>query len=174
MNLLKNIKVSTLWSSSAGQVGSSTGVAITVSTAGSSAGDSTTPSGFPIASTGLDMAGYDGVLFLATVTNVSTGVAVLKAAWSALSSTDGSSNFTDYPLAHVVSDQGSTVYQKLALEVIKPVKRYIQAVVLANATSGCAVEDIVAIQYRYDKAPTSQSTSYFAAGAYTALGTTST
>lgn len=173
MNLLNNIKVTTVWSSTVAAAGT-TGVALAVSTAGSSAGDSTTSGGFPFPSTGLDMAGYDGVVFISTVTGSSAGANALKAAWSALSSTDAATNFTDYPTAHVKSASASTVYDKLVLDVVRPVKRYIQAVVQLAATSEVLL-DITAIQYRGSKAPiTSTSTAYTIGGQYTAQGTTST
>lgn len=173
MNFLKNFKITSVWTSTSAATGT-TGVAITVSTAGSSAGDSTTPGGFPFPSTGLDMAGYTGVTFLATIVGASTGTAVLKAAWSAKSSTDGSSNFTDYPTAHIVDGGGSTTYTKLVLDVVNPVKRYIQAVVQLGATSEVLL-DITAIQYPGHKTPiTNQSTSYLIGNTLTVVGTTST
>ena len=172
MNLLKNIKVTTVYTSTSAAVGS-TGPVAGLSTAGSSGGDSTTKTGIPFGSTGLDMAGYDGVVFIATVAGSSAGLNFLRAAWSAVSSTDAITNFTNYEKAYVTGGaSASTVYDKIALDVYRPVKRYIAAIVGVAATSE-VVLDITAIQYRGSKAPiTSVSTGYFISAANTAVGTT--
>lgn len=171
MNLLKNVKVSTIFTSTAGASAGSTGPVAGLSTAGSSGGDSTTLTGIPFGSTGLDMQGYDGVVFIASVTG-STGVNFLRAAWSAVSSTDAITNFTEYPTAHVKGNSASTVYDTVVLDVVRPVKRYIAAIVGVAATSE-VVQNITAIQYLAGKAPvTSISTGYFLTGAATAVGTT--
>ena len=172
MNLLKSVKVTTIFSSTSAAVGS-TGPVAALSTAASSGGDSTTATGIPFGSTGLDMAGYDGVVFIATVTGSSAGANFLRAAWSAVSSTDAITNFTEYPTAHAKGGaSASTVYDKLVLDVVRPVKRYIAAIVGVAATSE-VVLDITAIQYVAGKSPvTSTSTGYFIGATATAVGTT--
>ena len=171
MNLLRSVKVSTIFTSTSAAVGS-TGPVAALSTAASSGGDSTTATGIPFGSTGLDMQGYDGVVFIASVTGSSAGPNFLRAAWSAVSSTDAITNFTEYPTAHVKGNSSSTVYDKLVLDVVRPVKRYIAAIVGVSATSE-VVLDITAIQYVAGKSPvTSTSTGYFLSGTATAVGTT--
>ncbi len=173
MNLLKNIKVTTIFSTTSGNLGT-TGVAVAVSTAGSSGGDSTTRGGFPFPSTGLDMAGYDGVVFIAQAAGSSAGIGGLFAAYSSISSTELSTTFTEYPKAHVqgANAAASTVYDTVVLDVYRPVKRYINATLQLAATSEVPVS-IIAIQYRGSKAPiTSVSTGYKIGGTKTVVGTT--
>ena len=171
MNLLQSFKVSTVLTTTSGALGT-TGIAVAVTTAGSSAGDSTTKGGFPFASTGLDMQGYDGVVFIGQSAGSSAGINSLFAAWSATSSTELSTTFTEYPTAHVKSAAASTVYDTVILDVVRPVKRYINAIMQLAATSEVPVS-ITAIQYVAGKQPvTSTSTAYSVGGAVTAVGTT--
>ena len=173
MNLLSNIRVTTILTSTSGNLGT-TGVAVAVSTAGSSGGDSTTRGGFPFPSTGLDMAGYDGVVFIAQSAGSSAGPGGLFASYSAVSSTSLSTTFTEYPKAHVqgTNSAASTVYETVVLDVVKPVYRYINATLQLAATSEVPVS-IVAIQYRGSKAPiTTASTAYLIGNGKTVVGTT--
>ncbi|MCR4342020.1 MAG: hypothetical protein NUW01_19255, partial [Gemmatimonadaceae bacterium] len=151
MNLLNNFKITTIFSTTSGNLGT-TGVAVAVSTAGSSGGDSTTKGGFPFPSTGLDMAGYDGVVFVAQAAGSSAGINALFASYHADTSTALSTTFTEYPKAHAKSASASTVYDTIALDVVKPVYRFINATMQLAATSEVPIS-IVAIQYRGSKAP---------------------
>jgi len=171
MNLLTSVKVSSVLSTTSGTLGS-TGIAVAVSTAGSSGGDSTTKGGFPFASTGLDMSGYDGVVFVGISAGAVAATPCMFAAWSGVSSTSLSTTYTEYPTAHVQSAGASTVFDVVVLDVVRPVKRYINAVLQLGATSEIPL-GIIAIQYQSDKRPvTSTSTQYTISGAVTAIGTT--
>ena len=171
MNFLKSVKVSTVFSTTSGNLGT-TGIAVAVSTAGSSGGDSTTKGGFPFASTGLDMSGFDGVVFVAQSAGSSAGIQALFAGYSTISSTSLSTTFTEYPSAHVKSASASTVYDAIVLDVYRPVYRYINAVMQLGATSEVPVS-IIAIQYSGAKLPiTSTSTAYNIGGSAIVVGTT--
>src|SRR3990167_3058195 len=172
MDFLSGIKVTTVLTSTSGNLGT-TGIAVAVSTAGSSGGASTTAGGFPFASTGLDMAGYDGVIFIGQSAGSSAGINALFAGWHSNSSTELSTKFTEYPTAHAKGGAAaSTIYDTLVLNVYRPVKRYINCVMQLAATSEVPVS-ITAIQYRAGKAPvTSTSTAYSVGGQASAIGTT--
>src|SRR5258706_14971676 len=143
MNLLPTVAVKNIWSSTSAAVGSTGDAAGT--TAGSTQGDSTTIGGFPFTSTGIDMQGYDGVVFKADIAGSSGSV--LKATFSNLSSTVSSTSWTDFPSAYVASGTESTAFHSLVLDVVRPTKRFVTATVQVPSSSA-VVLSVTAIQYR--------------------------
>ncbi|MCS0497870.1 hypothetical protein NVS89_22525 [Ancylobacter sp. MQZ15Z-1] len=100
----------------------------------------------------LDMAGYDGVMFVALLGDVTTGsVLALKAeqntanAAGGMAELDGAASFTAG-----ASDADSAV---LLLDVHKPREQYVRAV-LERGTANAVVDGILAIQYGAMSRPT--------------------
>lgn len=169
MNLLNNVKVSHIFSSTAAATGS-TGDAAAVSTAGSSGDGTTTKGGFPYFSTGLDMAGYEGVTFIATAANTTTWS--LNAFYNDLSSTTASISWTAFPKAYKQGVTGSTVMDSIVLDLVNPTHRFVAVSVQLPNTSSVPL-DVTAIQYGPAKRPvTSTSTGYFVSATNTVVGTT--
>lgn len=171
MNFLKNVRVTTIFTTTSGTLGT-TGDAVAESTAGSSGDGTTTKGGFPFYSTGLDMSGFEGVAFIATMQGTSAAGATLKAVYSAVSSTVAGSAYTDFPTAYITTATASTVYDTLVLDLVRPTKRFVAAAVQLSATSA-TVAGIIAIQYGNEKNPvTSLSTAYSVGGVNTVVGAT--
>ena len=169
MNLLKNVKVSTIYSTTSGILGT-TGTAADLSTAGSSGDGTTTKGGFPFASTGLDMSNFEGVMFIATVSG--TTLFTLKASGGNISSTAASTTYTDIPKAYIQSASVSTAYDTVVLDLVNPVYRFVTVTAQLPNTSQ-TLTGITAIQYGAFKSPqTSLSTAYLVSGAHTVIGTT--
>lgn len=171
MNLAPNVKISTIWNTTSGNLNATTGDSAGT-TAGSSAASSTTTGGFAFASTGLDMSGFEAVTFIATVTGAS--YADLNAGFSNVSSTVTSTSWTFFPTASVEA-AGSTVSITAVLDLIHPTKRYVNAIVQIP-TSSAVVESVHAIQYGARKAPQAGSTANLqgVTSFLVAVGTTST
>lgn len=168
MNFLTNVTVSTIWSSTDGAIDSTGNGGSTV---GNTGDGSTTKGGMnATASTGLDMSGYDGVCFIATVNNSS--YAVLKAGFSTVSSTVAASAWTDFGTAYKQATFGSTVQGTIILDLYRPTQRYVSATSQVASSSG-GTRSIVAIQYNADKLPKgAASTAYLVFGVNTVVGTT--
>jgi hypothetical protein len=169
MNLQPRVKVSTLFQSTSADPGS-TGSASAMSTAGSSGGDSTTITGYPFSSTGIDMQGFDGVMFIANIAATSTSQHTLKAGFSRVSSTDAIANYVDLQGAYVSSP--SSAASSLVLDVYRPTQRYLNATLLYPTSSG-GPTSIVAVQYWGDKSPVSNSTAYSVFGTKLSISPTS-
>lgn len=105
----------------------------------------------------LDMSGYEGVLFLAVLGDVTTGSVLGLAAQqnianstSGMATLAGSATFTAG-----ASDADSKV---LALDVYRPRERYVRAY-LTRTTANAIIGGIIAIQYGAAKKPQSQAAS---------------
>jgi len=103
--------------------------------------------------TGVDMAGFDGVLFIAALgAIVATGVQGLKAQ----ASTDDGSTDTYGDLAGTLVAAADTDDNKLLmLDVIAPTKQWVRPVV-ERATANATIDGVVAIQYGAANKPTTQ------------------
>lgn len=159
MNLLENVKIVTLWTSTAVSVGST-----------GNGGSSGSFGANAFVSTGIDTAGYGGVLFVSNVANSS--VSQLSAAFAS-ASTIAAGSWTALNSSATISGSGaSTVFETLALDIPSHTQRYLAAAVGVPTTSGVLLS-IHAILYGPTYAPvTGTSTAYFVLGAKTAPGTT--
>lgn len=96
----------------------------------------------------LDMAGYDGVVFITPITDsVATGVATLKAEGNTANSDSGMAALTGASATVTCVANDDVNGTLLIVDVYKPVKRYIQGV-LTSATANIAYGNTVAIKYR--------------------------
>lgn len=105
----------------------------------------------------LDMSGYEGVVFIVTITDsVDTGVASLTAQGSTANS-DGAMAAITGAVATATSaandDLNSTL---LIVDVYRPQERYIQGT-LASSVANIAYGETIAIRYNGRKAPITQS-----------------
>jgi hypothetical protein len=101
---------------------------------------------------GVDMSGYEGVMFLAifgTVTN--TGVATVKAQ---VSDTSASAGFAD-PASGAISGQATASGTAVILDVYRPLHRWVN-ITIGIATANVAIDAVIAIQYGAKSMPTVQ------------------
>jgi len=108
-------------------------------------------------STRLDMSGYDGVLFLTTITDsVATGVATLKVEANTIDSDTGMALVTGATKSATCAINDDLNAMLLIVDVYKPQKRYVQGV-RVSGTANIAFGEIHAIRYRAHVAPVTQS-----------------
>lgn len=100
----------------------------------------------------LDMSGFEGVLFIASIGAVTSGgVVTLKAQ---ASSDDGvADGYSDLEGTGIAETDPTE--KVIALEVYRPAKRYIKPI-LIRATQNAVIESVIAIRYGASKMPTSQ------------------
>lgn len=101
----------------------------------------------------LDMAGWDGVVFIAPLTDsVSGGVATLTVEQNTANSNTGMAALSG-AVATATSAANDDLNDKLLIvEVHKPRERYVQAV-RTSATQNIAFGNVIAIRYTGRKAP---------------------
>lgn len=108
----------------------------------------------------LDMAGYDGVLFVALTGDVTdTSALTLKAQQSTANSSSGMADLVG--TAAFTAGASDADNKALALDVHKPRERYVRAV-LTRGTANAAVSGIIAIQYDARSKPTTHDASVIA------------
>ncbi len=112
-----------------------------------------------VTSSVLDMAGYDGVLFLAALGDVTSG-SILT-----LTANENTANSTSSPTPTAITGgassgatAGATNYDSkiIAVDVYRPTKRYVY-VVLTRTTQDAVVDGIFAVQYRGRSVPETNS-----------------
>ena len=95
----------------------------------------------------LDMAGYEGVLFIAVGSSVMRGSSnvTLKAAGS----TASGGTFVNYSSYAATTRMSNNSFNSklLCLDVYRPLKRYVKPVVGGASSSGIHTRGVVAIQY---------------------------
>lgn len=107
-------------------------------------------------STIIDMQGYDGVCFVAPITDsVATGVATLKAEQDDANADGGMAALSGATATATSAENDDLNETALVLDVYKPTKRYVQAV-LTSATANIAFGSMIAILYRGSKCPVTQ------------------
>ena len=107
----------------------------------------------------VDMAGWDGVCFIGSLTDsAATGVAHLKGEQNTANSDSGMAALTsaDATATCVVNDDLND--QLLVLDIYKPLERYAQAV-RTSATANIAFGTLIAILYRGRKGPITDDSS---------------
>lgn len=137
MSLLKNVKVTVV-----------SGAAAAAQTA--------------IDSSVLDMTGYDGVMFIALLGDVTTGcVLTLTAKGNTASSTSSPAPVTQKATDAFTADATSADDKALIVDVYDPQLRYVFAN-LTRTTANAVVGGIIAIQYKAEFRPTAQAASVIA------------
>lgn len=137
MNLSKNVKVTRV---AAGAVAAQTEVLSSV----------------------LDMQGYDGVMFIALLGDVTTAcVLTLTAKGNTASSTSSPTPVTQVATAAFTADGTSADNKVLQVDVVDPALRYIFAS-LTRTAANAVVDGIIAIQYMAESRPTTHDASVIA------------
>lgn len=114
----------------------------------------------------LDMAGFDGVMFVALLGDSSSGSVIT------LTANENTANSTSAPMpttsgisaTYTDPDGASADNNVLVVDVQRPSERYVFAN-LTRTTANCAVDGIIAIQYQSHSKPTAQSAGVLAKGA---------
>jgi hypothetical protein len=101
----------------------------------------------------LDMSGYEGVIFIGTVTDsVATGVATFTAEGNTIDSDTGMVAITSAAATKTCTVNDDINDQLLIVEVKNPLKRYIQ-LVRTSATANIAFGSLIAIRYGAKEKP---------------------
>lgn len=99
----------------------------------------------------LDMAGFEGVLFIAAFGDLSNGaVTGIKAQQGQLANMGDAADLAGTAIAIADTDDNKV----LALEVYRPRERYVRAIV-TRGTANAVLDGVIAIQYGAAEAPTS-------------------
>lgn len=115
----------------------------------------------------IDMANYEGVIFVATVTDsVATGVATLKVEQNTADSDTGMAAIAGASAAATCSTNDDLNDRLLIVEVHRPRERYVQAV-RTSATANIAFGSVVAILYGARNKPVSDHSTVLASATVT-------
>lgn len=107
----------------------------------------------------LDMSGWDGVVFLTTITDsANTGVATLNVEASTANSDTAMALITGATATATDAGNDALNGKLLIVDVYKPQKRYVQGV-RVSAAGLIAFGECIAIRYKGRKSPVTQSTS---------------
>lgn len=113
----------------------------------------------------LDMAGYDSVIFIATLGTVTDACVLgLAAQQNSVNSTSGMAQITNGPgtvnaaATFTASGSSNTI---LITDVFRPIQRYVRAA-LTRTTQNAVVNNIIAVQYNSRSLPVTQSASVLA------------
>lgn len=115
-----------------------------------------------IVSSVLDMAGYDGVMFIALTGDVTdTSVLTLTAKGNTANSTSSPTPVTQKATTAFTASATSADSKALVVDVVRPTLRYVFAS-LTRTTANAVVGGIIAIQYNAANRPTSHDASVIA------------
>lgn len=104
----------------------------------------------------IDMAGYEGVIFIATVTDsAATGVATLKVEQNTSDSDSGMAALAGATAAKTCAINDDINDANLIVEVYRPRERYVQAV-RTSATANIAFGSVIAVLYGKRKMPVTE------------------
>lgn len=107
-------------------------------------------------STIFDMAGYDGILFITTITDcVQAGVATLKAEGNTANSDSGMEAITGATVSATSGANDDLNGKVLIVDVYRPTKRYVQGV-RVSATQNIAFGEVLVVQYKSSVGPVTQ------------------
>lgn len=113
-----------------------------------------------VASSILDMSGYEGVLFVALTGDVTaTSALALKAEQNIANSTSGMAELVGS--AAFTAGASDADSKALVLDIFQPREQFVRAV-LERGTANAVVDGIIAIQYSAGNVPTAQDASVIA------------
>lgn len=113
----------------------------------------------------LDMSGYDGVMFVALLGDVTaTSVLTLTAKGNSASSTSSPTPVTQIATAAFTAGASDADDKALVVDVFDPMLRYVFAS-LTRTTANAVVNGIIAIQYKSEYKPTTQAATVIASNA---------
>ncbi len=115
----------------------------------------------------LDMAGFEGVVFVGTVTDsVATGVATLKVEQSDANADGAMAAITGATASATCAVNDDINDKVLMVEVYRPAKRYVQGV-RVSATANIAFGSLIAIRYGSRKLPVTADSTVLASASVT-------
>lgn len=115
-----------------------------------------------ITSSVLDMAGYEGVVYLALTGDATSGTVLTLTAKRNTANSTSSPTPTSGPVATYTSLSASDADSKLlVVDEFRPQERY-SFCTLVIGTQNCVVGGIIALQYKAGKRPTAQDASVLA------------
>ena len=101
----------------------------------------------------IDMTGWDGIVFIATITDsAATGIATLKVESNTIDSDTGMAAVSGASAAKTSGADDDLNDKLLVVDVYRPLKRYVQAV-RVSATANIAFGSLIAIQYNGKSLP---------------------
>lgn len=110
----------------------------------------------------LDMQGFDGVMFIALLGDVTdTSVLTLTAKGNSANSTSSPSPVTQVASSPFTASASTADSKAIVVDVFEPRLRYMFAT-LTRATANAVVGGIIAIQYKAQQRPTTQDASVIA------------
>ena len=110
----------------------------------------------------LDMSGFDGVMFVALLGDVTaTSILTLTAKGNTASSTSSPTPVTQVATAAFTADATNADDKALVVDVYDPALRYVFAS-LTRTVANAAVNGIIAIQYTAEYKPTTQAATVIA------------
>ena len=101
----------------------------------------------------IDMAGYDGVLFLVIWGAITDGTPKVKAQQDSDSAMGAAADLTGTSVAIADTDDNKMAI----LDILQPQERYVRCVVTRGGSTGAVVDAILAIQYNAHAEPVTQS-----------------
>jgi hypothetical protein len=104
-----------------------------------------------VVGTTLDMQDFEGVLFIAEIGTVTDGSPGVKAQGGALANGGDAADLAGTDTADVAAAASG---QAVVLDVYEPLERYITPVVTRGGSTGCIVDNVIAIQYGAKARPT--------------------
>jgi len=105
-----------------------------------------------------DMSGWDGIMFMVTITDsADTGVATLTAQENSANSDTGMTAITGAAAVATSAANDDLNSMLLIVDVYRPRERYVQGTI-TSATANIAFGETIAIRYRGSKVPITQST----------------
>ena len=103
-----------------------------------------------------DMQGFDGIMFLTTITDsVTSGIATLKVEENTANSDSGMAAITGASAAKTCASSDDINGKTLIVDVYRPLKRYVQGVRTSSAAN-IAFGEVQAIRYRGKSKPVTQ------------------
>lgn len=113
----------------------------------------------------VDMSGFDGCLFLSSIVENTAGVStgsyeLIIYHCDSTTSTSFTSLGTQATAGSGTACSTSNIGDFVAIDIIKPLKRYLKPYIEKDGAAACQGSPIYAIQYNMKKGPVTQSTTY--------------
>jgi hypothetical protein len=109
----------------------------------------------------LDMAGWDGVVFIALTGDATSGTVLTLQAYTHTANAASGSALTGAVATYTSASSSDADNKLLIVDVKRPINRYVYCT-LARATQNCVNNGIIAIRYRGKSAPITQPSSVIA------------
>jgi len=116
-----------------------------------------------LTSSAVDMANWDGVMFVLAFGAITDGTPAVKARQGQLSNMSDAADLAGTLTAGAITDDTKL----LALDIYRPLERYVDAQIVRGGATGAVVDGMIAIQYRGRVKPPVQDATVAASEAHT-------